>query len=204
MNFVKEMKVGNVMLSWGANRVVGKGLGEWVGNEGKGDAWMTVSSTETVNIRRKGSLRGDDVERSVGDPWEYAQKRTKKTGVSASATLHCKHTHAQRHTCMWHVNTHPMGSVHTEVGTCRTWGSKQQQCENEAPEASWGFRSKIDASLFIKDHRRGGRSGVLPPVQQRQSMVFFFLTALIFQHFIIFFFIWLWFYSAHVLSCSGW
>ena len=25
MNFVKEMKVGNVMLSWGVNKVVGKG-----------------------------------------------------------------------------------------------------------------------------------------------------------------------------------
>lgn len=27
MNFVKEMKVGNVVLSWGVNKVVGKGTG---------------------------------------------------------------------------------------------------------------------------------------------------------------------------------
>lgn len=28
MNFVKEMKVGNVVLSWGVNKVVGKGTGK--------------------------------------------------------------------------------------------------------------------------------------------------------------------------------
>ena len=57
--------------------------------------------------------------------------------------------------------------------------------DNEVPEASWGLRWKTDSSLIIKNHHRVGTSRVLPPTQQRQSVV-------------------LCFHTAHVLSCFGW
>lgn len=141
----------------------GKGLREWVGNEGKRDGWMTVSSTETANIRRKGTLRGNDAECSVGGPWEYAQKRTKKIDY-LSLPHHTVNTHVLRDTHTSRGTTpHRDGDVpNLRIKMATVWS------ENEALEASWGFRWKIDASLFFKNHHRGG---ALPPVQQRQSMV---------------------------------
>lgn len=181
MNFVKEMKVGNVMLSWGVNKVVGKGTAR-VTRERRQTWWLDDSVLHwDREHKEKGNFKRKWCRVQCGRSMRICPEGNKEDRNYLSLPHHTVNTHVLRdtHTSRGITPHRDVDVPNLRIKTATVWS------ENEALEASWGFRWKIYASLFIKNHHRGGANGALPPVQQRQSMV-------------------LWFYSAHVLSCFGW
>lgn len=115
MNFVKEMKVGNVMLSWGVNKVVGKGTAR-VSREWRQTWWLDDSVLHwDREHKEKGNFKRKWCRVQCGRSMRIRPEENKEDRLSISATPYCKHTRAQRHTHIpWDHSTQRWGRAEPE------------------------------------------------------------------------------------------